>query len=183
MPRLCVVGFVLLLVSCTMPVEVPKEGPPGPAGPQGEPGPPGTGPASGGLRQIRRANAGNTVSTTANAWADVPDMAIDVTTNAGQLWVSFSAFGAVCDGGLANYRLVIDGVPLTGTYLQAATPGTCYYANAFIQWAEPVAAGAHQVRIEWKNETAVGAIYSGYGGDDRKLGRTLLVTEVAPELP
>lgn len=90
------------------------------------------------------------VSRTANSYADLITQSI--TTTGGDLQIFFNFAGKkTTSAGTAYFKLVVDGVDITGADVSSSGG---YLTEAAIVWQMALSAGAHTVKVQWKVDTS-----------------------------
>jgi hypothetical protein len=127
----------------------------------------------GGLKAWGRAFGTTDVSKATATWEDMPDMVVNMTTQASTVEVQFSAgVGNNTAGGVTIYRILIDDV-VVGTQTKVRTASPSVGANAHLMWIADLTAGAHTIKIQWNSES--GTSYNrALAGNEH---RTLIVKE------
>ncbi len=116
---------------------------------------------------------------TNGSFAEVPGMTITLTTGNSELLIVGSGMYRVCNGGVGDLRINVDGTPETGEYVNPANASaTCYHDSLAITWIMSVNAGSHTVYLDWRNEAGTGTFDQGFN-DSRMLNRVLQVFEIS----
>lgn len=92
------------------------------------------------------------INNATDAWADMADMSINITTKGGDVLLMYSSTIRVNQDSQASLRFDVDGAPhppSNGLHVRNPYPGSMYRACA-LQWVEiGLAAGAHTFKVQW----------------------------------